>query len=526
MKRYPWLSTRKTERELPIETPIWLGNRSNGEYFHLQSESDRAIRALALEKADANARRLGVDRRQFLASAAGMATTLWAIDVATGCNGKGDASPSTDGGNGSRIPDGAMLDEQHACELLDTSREFVFDIQTHHVNPLGAWRVRNPTMFQFVKGQPQASCGPDAVDCFSVDHYIEQVFLNSDTTVAVLTAPPAWYCSGPEQIDCGFPLDNDEIVATRELVNRMASSERLLNHTLVIPNGDLDEQLAMMEQMKSKAGVAAWKLYPGWGPKGVGYDLDDEAVGIPVIEKGRALGVKIFCAHKGLPLAQFDPVHNHPRDVGRVAKRYPDCVFIVYHSAINQGANGPMDSVPEGPYDPNDPNPKGVNTLIRSVQDAGLSPGPSLNVYAELGGCWGRVMTSPDQAAHTLGKLLKYVGEDNVVWGTDCIWTGSPQPQLEAFRVFQISTEFQERYGYPPLTTEIKRKILGLNAARVYGVDPVSTRCAVDRGELTRLRRALDGTRGPRRWALQPPAGPHTPVEYWNMARANAWRPG
>ena len=89
-------------------------------------------------------------------------------------------------------------------------------------------------------------------------------------------------------------------------------------------------------------------------------------------------------------------------------------------------------------------------------------------------------MSDPDQAGHAVGKLLQRVGEDNVLWGTDGIWYGSPQPQIMAFRAFQISAEHQERYGYPALTDEVKRKVFGLNAARLFGVDPEATRCALD----------------------------------------------
>jgi hypothetical protein len=81
-------------------------------------------------------------------------------------------------------------------------------------------------------------------------------------------------------------------------------------------------------------------------------------------------------------------------------------------------------------------------------------------------------MRDPDQAAHLLGKLLNTFGEDRVLWGTDSIWYGSPQDQILAFRAFQISAEFQQRYGYPALTPEIKRKVFGLNAARIYGLAP------------------------------------------------------
>ena len=85
-------------------------------------------------------------------------------------------------------------------------------------------------------------------------------------------------------------------------------------------------------------------------------------------------------------------------------------------------------------------------------------------------------MRDPDQAAHLLGKLVTYVGEDNVLWGTDSIWYGSPQDQILAFRSFEIAAEFQERWGYPALTPELKRKVFGMNAARVYGISPETIR--------------------------------------------------
>ncbi|MDP9300823.1 MAG: amidohydrolase, partial [Actinomycetota bacterium] len=91
---------------------------------------------------------------------------------------------------------------------------------------------------------------------------------------------------------------------------------------------------------------------------------------------------------------------------------------------------------------------------------------------------------------------LKYVGEDNVLWGTDCLFYGSPQPLIQAMRAFQISPEFQERYGYPNLTEEIKSKILGLNGARLYSVDPITTRCEFTRKELEQIRRQLPGRNG------------------------------
>ena len=94
-------------------------------------------------------------------------------------------------------------------------------------------------------------------------------------------------------------------------------------------------------------------------------------------------------------------------------------------------------------------------------------------------------MRDPTTAAHLLGKLLTHVGQDNVLWGTDSIWYGSPQDQIQAFRSFQIAPELIEAHGYPVLTPALKAKVFGLNGARVYG-DRRARAAAEDRGRSDR----------------------------------------
>jgi hypothetical protein len=87
-----------------------------------------------------------------------------------------------------------------------------------------------------------------------------------------------------------------------------------------------------------------------------------------------------------------------------------------------------------------------------------------------------------------LGKLLLHLGEDNILWGTDSIWYGSPQDQIQAFRAFQISEDFQQRYGYPAITPQIRAKIFGRNALRVYAVDPAVLAPRLQRDAVSRAR--------------------------------------
>jgi hypothetical protein len=104
---------------------------------------------------------------------------------------------------------------------------------------------------------------------------------------------------------------------------------------------------------------------------------------------------------------------------------------------------------------------------------------PYKNVYAEIGTTFASsVITFPTVCAHILGQLLKFMGEDRVVFGSDAVWYGSPQWQIEALWRFEIPEDIRQMYGYPRLTKAIKRKILGLNSARLYKIVPGVVRVA------------------------------------------------
>ncbi len=545
-----WFERVRKSQQLPDpEPPLPLTDRSNGEYFHAQTEHERRIRQLAIARADALAPKLGLDRRSFLASSIGMTTTLWAVNqLACGGSG-GNGSGSASGTGGSSGSTGGTGDELGSTSFGSTSGNgydlgggvdsstgepdceppdgdyFIFDVQTHHVDPGGSWRDTNPAYAEFFAGLEQASCGMDPIECLSQQQYLELMFLGSQTTMAVLSSVPAVLCSRAFPTSCGSPLDNEGIAETRDLIDMLAMSQRSLNHCMITPNVELAQQLEVMQLVHEERGVAGWKCYPPWGPNGVGWFLDDPEIGIPFIERAQQLGVPILCIHKGIPLPGFDSTHTDPRDVGPAAAMFPDVRFIVYHSAWLHGGlgngEGPYD--PEGVLDPSNPIvfpvDQGVNSLISSVIAAGLGPGS--NVYAELGSVWTNLMAYPDQAAHVLGKLMLFLGEDNVLWGTDCIWTGSPQPLIEAFLAFQISEEFQATYGYPALDDARKRKILGLNAAAVFGVDPDAVRCRLPGEAMAKGRRERDAIHGPRRWSSIPAPGPRSRREFLRYVKTH-----
>jgi hypothetical protein len=284
----------------------------------------------------------------------------------------------------------------------------------------------------------------------------------------------------------------------------MEGTHRLLLHGRVNPNqpGDVEA----MDELKERWRVSAWKTYTQWGPDGKGFFLSDE-VGLRFIERARALGVKVICVHKGLPFGRQSYEHSQCSDVGVVAKRFPDVGFLIYHSGFVAGNA-------ERAYDARAAR-DGVDTLIRSLVDNGVPP--NSNVYAELGSTWRFVMRDPDSAAHLLGKLLTYVGEDNVLWGTDSIWYGSPQDQIQAFRTFQISAQLRERHAYPEITPRLRAKVFGLNATRPYGISAEEVRKYARRDAVAHERLAYRQRPEPHFRTY----GPKTRREFMNLLRWN-----
>ncbi|HZP85578.1 MAG TPA: amidohydrolase family protein [Burkholderiales bacterium] len=476
-----------------LRLPIKLDTTSNGEFEPVPlSAVNRAANHLADDAATRNARVMGLKRRDFLISACGAASTLLAFNKANAAAGK------TGGFFDLRAE--AAVEPQLAQSSLQKS-EFIFDVQGHFVDPNGLWlKTAPPDAFKWA---PKANCDlakkpgeRSHLACLAPDQFIKDVFLDSDTDMMVLSFVPSRRDAQPLTIEAAD--------AVRQIVDRMEGTHRLLIHGRVNPNqaGDIEA----MDELKERWGVSAWKTYTQWGPDGKGFFLSDD-VGTRFIEKARALGVKIICVHKGLPFGQQSYEHSQCSDIGLVAKRFPDVSFLVYHSGYVAGR-------PEHAFS-GDGSDDGIDTLIRSLLDNDVRPNG--NVYAELGSTWRFLMRDPDSAAHALGKLLKYCGENNVLWGTDSIWYGSPQDQIQAFRTFQIAPQLRERYGYPEITPALRTKIFGLNATKPYGISAEEVKKHAGADRIAHERAAYLERPEPHYLTY----GPKTRREFFNLLRWN-----
>jgi len=423
-----------------------LADRSSDEYQPAPRRPiDRHVDHLLAGVSAPASHQLGIDPGTYFAGRLGTAATLGALNDAHG-------ETFYD------VTVEATIDQGAADEVFASAGP-VIDVQTHLVRPSRATTQAADALFGFLRMvDPDRWSEPIDLSQLSAPAWAACVFGGSETSVALLTSTPGE--SGTNVID------NADIAAAREIMDRYAGSGRVLGHTIVHPNLGAAE-LDAMESWRNDLKPAGWKVYTLWDPPetpGQGWFLDDERWGIPFLERVQALGPHIVCAHKGIagPIPAAAPAAASPRDIGPAAARFPDIQFVVYHSGYDVDVTGE-----EGAHE-DDPQ-RGVSRLVTSLTNAGITPGS--NVWAELGSTWFLMLRRPREAAHVLGKLLLAVGPERILWGTDSIWYGPPQLLIDAFRAFTIPEAMQEQYGYPALTRAVKAAILGANATRLYGID-------------------------------------------------------
>ncbi len=453
-------------------TPIPTRIVSNEEFTPPpQTPAQAQVEALVTSLADEASHRLGVTRRDFLRTTGGMAAALLAMNAVFG-----------------KFFDVLDIEAVEAAAFAERQGDpyFIFDVQTHyvvaHYDPTDAETKRKGAVTkQALLGlrrrvreaglNPKLAGDQGTIDDLSWENFVKEVFLDSETSVGLISTPP-----GPYPQEAVVPPK--EMAHIRDEVNRVAGSQRMLAHGLATPQlGQAD--LDFMELQAGALKVDAWKCYTGSPPKGVehGWWMDDEKIAYPMLEKARKVGVPRVCVHKGLPLGPVED-YNHPRDLIKAAKDFPDIAFLVYHSGFKGAASVEETFTKTGEI----PWTSEFCRLKRT------EPGIR-NIYMELGSTFGQlVITYPLICAHLLGQILDAFGADHVLWGTDSIWYGTPQWQIEAFRRFQIPDQLIEKHRYHPLTREVKAKIFGLNAARVFDVDVQAKRNEVPKDYVSRIR--------------------------------------
>ena len=511
-------------------SPIPTQLVSNGEWMPMpQTEQQQRIEVRTKEIADAAAKKLGMSRRQFMATTGGMAATFLAMNEIFGPYFK--------------ISRDALFEGEAFAADGPPKDLFVFDDQLHmirqsHLTENRALRalaqgitsphagfpsnpfnpqledppLRSPVLDELaLRGDIDVSGGywrnwnpaligdPMGPDIYHLVSFIESLYLQSQMTVGMLSNISGFlpvFVSGPEPKNINDArnievLTPDQGVGVRDFVNKLAGGpQRLYAHGIMYPGtANLFEIERQIDHNKPDSwkgycvSLAAKQLTDPAGASMKQWRLDDEQVMYPtfdLIYKWQQIladerpGFGNICVHKGFAPPPHDQAHDNPEngnpeDLPKAARDWPTFNFIIYHSCIRPVLfynPDPLQNLLKNHPKLQDGDPK-IEWTTRFAQ---LSQNLN-NVYAEVGSTFAStIITFPTVWAHIIGQLMKYMGSRRICFGSDSLWYGAPQWQYEAFWRFQMPEVLHNKWGYPEITEADKRNILGLNSARLYHV--------------------------------------------------------
>ena len=459
-----FLSDEQLQQLVPAETssfpsPVPTQIVSSDEYLPVpQTERQREVEARLKEMSGRLAKRQGLSRRRFFQTASGMAASFVAINQVFGPlfeASEAEAATPELAEQRAQALSGQYVIDGHTHFLRDDTRLVGFAKQREAVGKAG-WNKALAEKEQ-------------SLDDLKYNNYLKEIYMDSDTKVALLS-------NSPSEVPEDWFLPQEVVFQTRERTNKEAGSRRMLAHFTFTPGwpGWLDQVDEAVERFKPDS----WKGYT------VGdnthkelahhpWHADDEKLMYPFYEKIAKTGIKNVCIHKGLfaPATEQQFPHLRPyadvHDIGKAAKDWPQLNFLVYHSGYRWVGGKPADGMKE------------FDETGRSSWTSDLAEIPEkygvTNVYGDLGQLFAwTAVAEPRLAAALMGMLVNGLGPERILWGSDALWTGAPQWQIEGLRRLEIPEDMQKKYGFKPLGRAdgpVKTAIFSGNSARLYGLE-------------------------------------------------------
>jgi predicted TIM-barrel fold metal-dependent hydrolase len=456
------LSREELDSLLPAEThafpgPIPTQTVSSDEYYPApQTARQREVEARIKTLGGELARRHGMSRRRFFATASGMAAAFVVMNDVYG-----------------RLFDASRVeaaDKDMAAERAKALKDqFIMDCHTHFLRD--DTRIKTFVLQRQAVGKagwnPALVGTEQTIEDLKFANYYKEMFLDSDTKVALLSGAPS-------DIPQDWFLTNEMKAEARARVNREANSRRMLSHAIFTPGQPgwleaVDHAIVDLKPDSFKGYTIGDNTnkniskYP--------WRLDDEKLVYPFYERALKAGLVNICIHKGL----FPPsvekqfphllAHSDVRDVGKAARDWPKLNFIIYHGGYRFAGGGRVEDAWE------QFERTGRIEWVTDLADVPSKYGVT-NVYADVGQLFAQTtVADPRTTAAMMGQLVRGLGADRVVWGSDAIWTGSPQWQIEALRRLEIPEDMQKKYGFKPLGPAdgpVKSAIFGETNARLY----------------------------------------------------------
>lgn len=221
----------------------------------------------------------------------------------------------------------------------------------------------------------------------------------------------------------------------------------------------IDGALVELERQVTEWGAVSMKFYRAHGPWKA-WTADDRVLAYPLWERCLELGLSSVQFHCGVPLGRERVEDLRPNDIQRAAADFPDLTFIIHHLGA--------------PY------------IDESINIAARFENIWLALSSTVINIW---PVAPWKTYERIGSAIANVGEDRLLWGSEAFIWPNVQSLLDIFLALDMPEELQDRYGYPQITTAMKRKMLGLNQAQLLGVDVAekirSLHPGIDEGRVT-----------------------------------------
>lgn len=200
--------------------------------------------------------------------------------------------------------------------------------------------------------------------------------------------------------------------------------------------------LERLDQLVEAHAISGIKLYPHDVVAGElrGIRIDDEKLLFPLFERAQEHGIRTVALHKAIVMGPVPIEAYRPFEVGTAAKAFPDLTFEIVHGGF----------------------------AFMEETMALLMWHPNITVSTE--GTTALLAKAPRKFLEIIGNLMSAGAADRILWAIGGAVVHSRWYE-EAFWNLEMPEDLMEGYGFPPLTEEVKRGILGLNAARLLGID-------------------------------------------------------
>ena len=478
------LSTNELEKlsaaESLFPSPIPVQSVSSDEFMPgLQTKKQREFEIRVKEMGARMAKRLGMSRRRFFQTAAGMATAFLAMN---------DTYGPIFGVSAAEAAEPEHADDR-AKKL---SGQFIMDMHTHFLRP----GTKIMTFVNQRNAVGKAGWNPglagknQTIDDLMFTNYIKEIYLDSDTKVACISGSPS-------EVPEDWFLTNEMKAQARADVNGLAHSKRMFSHAIFTPGYDgwmeqIDHAISDLKPDSMKGYTIGDNTNKNLSKHP--WRMDDEKLVYPAYEKFVKAGLKNVCIHKGLFPPSVEKQFPHlleysdVRDVGKAAQDWPQLNFVIYHGGYRYAGGGKVEDA-WAQFEQT-----GRIEWITDLSEIPAKYGVK-NVYADVGQLFAQsTIADPRVSAAMIGQLIKGMGADHVCWGTDAIWTGSPQWQIEALRRLEIPEDLRQKYALQPLGAadgRVKTAIFGGNNARIYNYKP-QQRAALENDRLASYKELYD----------------------------------